>query len=120
MSRPDKKLQAQWDAKLKKSGFEDAETKSGQLKAWHKLDIMRRFQHSDAATKMEYFVSAGRFLYDHKFESATDRAIWELHCQGMTLREILKVLQGSQVASKWKVHQIVLRLKKEMVRSWKE
>lgn len=115
-----KKLQADWDAKLKESGFEDAETRDGNLKTWHKYDVLDRFSREDGETKMEYFAAAGRFLHDYQFESLSERTVWQLHCEGLSIRQILKAIKDSKVKSKWKVHQIVQKLKAAMVNKWRE
>lgn len=115
-----KKLQADWDAKLKESGFEDIERNHTFLKRFHKDDMLDTFSNHDGATRMEYFAAAGRFLYDYQWESLVDRTVWELHCQGLSVREIARALKGTEVKSKWKAHQIVQRLKTAMVDSWRE
>lgn len=90
------------------------------MKRFHKADIIDKFKNHDGAIKMEYFAAAGRFLYDYKWESLLDRTIWELHCQGLSIREIVKALKGTKVRSKWKVHQTIQRLKTAMVDKWRE
>lgn len=89
------KIQAEWDKKLKESGFVDQEQRDGRLKSWsnkYKTGDPVRYQ-----AKEEYYRAAGQFLYDHKFERPVERRIWELHSQGMARLNIVKALRAEKV-----------------------
>lgn len=87
-------LQAKWNKKLEKSGFEDIETKDGLLKGISHADFFKaHYNQIDAQAKEEYYRNAGYFLYEHKFKTELERKIWELHVEGVGIREIVKILK---------------------------
>jgi len=128
------KLQAEWDKKLAKSGFDDIEDRAtGELAGnKHKLSLEsiaesmadaddggeaqgacsdpigsaihvlvtdqgRPGQHGcgpGPKATADYYRLAGHFLWDHQWNNSTkgDRAIWELHCEGLSYREVAKKL----------------------------
>lgn len=118
-SKEYKALQAEWDAKLKRSGFEDHEQRDGNLKRWHAHDLPARLSSVKFQVQADYYRSAGMFLHEHTFDSEIERAVWELHAAGATLREIPKQLKSSKVRTKWKAHQIIQKLTKIMVAKWR-
>lgn len=112
------KLQAEWDKKLAESGFEDAEQRDGNLKLWSSMLFKVHHNPTLYQAKEEYYRLAGQFLHDHKFVDDTERAIWELHAEGTSMRDIVMTLKpkGHKVY-KWKVQQIIRRLSEEMGRA---
>lgn len=112
-----KKLQAAWDKKLARSGFQDAEQRDGNLTRWHSYDFCHRYAADKFRAIQEYYEGAGRFLHDYSFKSELDRNIWELHSEGHGIREIVIRLRSKKV-SKWKVHQTIKQLAKEMTLRW--
>ncbi len=78
-------LKTHWYAKLAAGGFDDIEAADGRLKRWSNTFAKNasKFQN-----KEEYYRMAGRFLHDHKFKNATDKKIWELHSEGLSLDKI--------------------------------
>lgn len=102
----DKKLQAKWDEKLAKSGFVDIENKDGTMKQEiSPRTIAMALSQKDSLEN--YFEVAQDLLHSHLFETTLERAIWEDHCNGGSLR---------QAASKykrtiWAVRKIILKLK---------
>lgn len=108
-------LQKKWYEKLKKSGFEDIESSNGALKVWassyHKLRLSHNFEYKEA-----YARKAGQFLHEHKFSDSRDRHVWEMHCEGISIRETVKRLKKKNFkAYKFLVEEILARLKKEML-----
>ena len=93
-------LQKEWDRRLKESGFEDIEQRSGHLKKWSIKFTL------DAEIKMkakeEYYRMAGHFLHEYKFANAVERRIWELHCQGEGKLRIVKALRAEKLWYKQK------------------
>lgn len=86
------KLQKKWYAKLKKSGFEDAESDEYNLKVWSSVFFAHR-SISQIQAKQAYYQMATNFLVDYKFENERDKIIWEYHSNGMSVRDIGKVLR---------------------------
>ncbi len=86
---PDKKLIDKWYAKLKAEGFNDIERmdvegSQGTLKVWSHTQFSKyATRPEEFRAKQEYYVLAGRFLYDHKFADEKEKLIWELHSKGL-------------------------------------
>jgi O-methyltransferase involved in polyketide biosynthesis len=108
-------LQAEWDQKLADSGFEDAENRDGTLKVWASHFFAVRYNPTLFQAKEDYYRAAGSFLHEFKFANKGERAIWELHSQGISIREIVKILKkrGTKTHRR-KVHETLQRLAKEM------
>lgn len=119
-SKEFKDLQAKWDAKLKKSGFEDAERRDGCLKFYDSsyfTSVSRGISVDPTwfKSKEEYHRLAGHFLYDYKFDSQEERLIWEQHANGESIRDIVKIMKEKGFkAYKSKINGIVKRLVEEM------
>lgn len=90
-----KKLQAEWNKKLAASGFEDIEDSNGQLKGkWSgDSDIRNKYTELTYAAKERYYQLAGQFLNDYPFKTEKDRIIWEMHSEGISIRDIVKALK---------------------------
>lgn len=82
-------LKKTWYAKLKKSGFVDAESKSGGLNTWSN-NKFRDHNETTFSAKQDFYFMAGRFYYDHKFKSVKEKNIWKRYADGATMREIAK------------------------------
>jgi hypothetical protein len=102
-------LKSKWDAKLEKDGFVDIETSDGKLKGISHADFFKaHYNQIDAQAKEEYYRQAGYFLYEHKFNTELERKIWELHVEGIGIREIVKVLKKRNYkVYKRKVHELL-------------
>lgn len=107
-----KKLQSKWYEKLKKSGFEEIETKNDQLKKWHSHCFLVRSRGRRSARREEYYQLAGVFLNDHEFKTKTEMKLWGLHAQGLSIRTIASILK----MQKDKVHKIVVAFRELMLR----
>ncbi len=117
-SKEFKELQAKWYAKLKKTGFEDLEQNEYSLRLFHStyFSDSRRNDPQVVAAKLEYYRLAGHFLYDHKFENALERTIWQMHADGKSIRTIEKVLKAKgQAVYRDLINRILMRLDDEMV-----
>lgn len=86
-------MQKEWYRKLKDEGFNDIEQDENNLKAWHSHRFKVMYPKEIFQGYEEYYRSAGKFLYDHSFKSILERAIWELHANGMTITNITKTLK---------------------------
>ena len=92
------KLQKKWYEKLKKSGFEDAET--GPYLKQYSSRLFETNQHKMInnnntelyyATKEQYYRIAGHFLHEHVFQDPIHKTIWQEHSEGLSVREIGKL-----------------------------
>lgn len=110
------KLQAEWYLKIKQSGFEDIEdVKSPNefIKVWHSSYFQTRYSPNEFEEKREYYDRARAFLEDQMqgleyilFGKQLERTIWELHSEGLSLREIAREVG----VNKDKVQNIVKRV----------
>lgn len=98
-------LQAEWYAKLAKAGFKELEDPQGRLRNWHSFDLPRIHKQD----MQQYFLDAQTFLNEHSFESHRERIIWQMHSEGLFLREIAAALK----CSKDTIHASIKKLKKE-------
>lgn len=111
-----KNLQRKWYDKLDKKEFKDIEYK-GHLKRSERFYALERYSNETAAVKEEYYRLAGHFLYDFSFETALERAIWELHSTGLSVRKIVTALKKRRFhVYRRKVDEIVRKLAAEMIK----
>lgn len=93
---------AEWDAKLKDSGFEDIETPGGLLATDVRTDA-----NSVLATRgvevESYYRMAREWLDRYQFPAELDRRIWALHCEGKTQREIARLVFSSLRPVNWSI-----------------
>ncbi len=86
-------LQAEWDQKLKESGFVDCEQRDEHLKVWS-MRVALHHSDSQREAKEEYYRAAGHFLYDYPFSDPAERRIWELHCEGVSKLKTLAIMKS--------------------------
>jgi len=101
-----KDLQSIWYKKLKDNGFndiEDTSTEGRLLKSWHS------FRYKEDEEKTVYYEKAHDILNSHHFKKEEYRAIWEMHCEGLSEREISERLKSFKKS--W-VHTIIARTAK--------
>lgn len=109
-----KKVKALWYKKLRDSGFEDAESDEFNLKVWS-LKFTTPKTVRDWQAKTEYYYMANHFLNNYKFEAPLDKVIWEYHTNGISVREIAKLLKKVKIkADRNSVWLIVKKLKSAM------
>jgi hypothetical protein len=77
------KLQAEWYAKLKETGFTDIEA-SGRLP---EIDY-RNATIRDREAIQAYFTVAGAYVHSGHFEQNEHLDVWLLHAEGLSVREI--------------------------------
>lgn len=109
------KLQDKWYAKLKSKGFADIEDRQGRLKTWSTK--LFSYYKSDAwEAKRKYYQMAENFLNEYKFNTHLEKAIWTYHVEGISCRNISKLLKKLRLAtlSKTPVFDIIKRLRKSM------
>lgn len=114
-----KKLKERWYKKLSDSGFEDVEYDENHLREYDS-SITRRYDVHRIGPKAEYYRLAGQFFFDHKFENAREKAIWELHSEGLSVTAIAQKLKhkGFKAVTKTPVHVTVQKLAKEMLKQY--
>lgn len=93
-----KQLRKAWYDKLAKAGFKDSENLNGTLKMYEADHFKVRAKRHPGQTidREYYYTQATHFLNVHKFSSARERKIWELHANGAYYREIAKQLKISK------------------------
>jgi hypothetical protein len=114
-----KKLKERWYKKLSDAGFEDVEYDENHLREYDS-SITRRYDVHQIGPKAEYYRLAGQFFYDHKFDTARDKSIWDLHSQGLSVTAIAHKLKhkGYKAVTKTPVHVTVQKLAKEMLKKY--
>lgn len=119
-SKEFKDLQKKWYKKAEDSGFDDIEQEDGNLKRWDSYVFQRKYNKEQAEAKESYYRSAGKFLYDYKFEKKSQREIWRLHAEGLSFEKILKVLKKRfRKLTLWDVRHTIEQLDKKMKEEWK-
>lgn len=125
---PFEKLKAEWNKKLKDSGFVDIE-KDGRLIELHSHRFNRekhKYSFGGWEAKQEYYRLAEMFCNTYKFKTELDHVIWEYHTNGIGAPEISKILYKAKVAkmSQATVWLVIKRLEHEMkkmyLRGYKE
>lgn len=87
------KLKKLWYKKLAKSGFRDVEQDEDNLKLWSS-----RFARVPVLLgRQDYYIMATNFLTDYEFQSKIDEAIWAYHTEGISYRNIAKLLKKARV-----------------------
>lgn len=112
-------LRDEWYKKLKDTGFSDIEQNDdnpgkvgGNLKHWDST-VFSKGNHSAPgvfADRQRYFELAGHFLHEHKFTESSEKRVWELHSQGLSIREIARAIKKKSLA-KDSVFRIIKKLK---------
>lgn len=113
---PQFKAQAKiWNKKLIDNGHEEIEDFSlpdPPLKRWHALDF-KKVDLTDYNAKLVYFEKARAILHTHFFFSSLHRKIWELHSEGVSVREIARIVNQRKV-KKSTVYNILKQIKKDI------
>lgn len=107
-----KKLQAKW---YKKAGYKTEFNEFGYNA--HNEDgrhYYNQYGHQEFATKQRYYELAGQFIYGYSFKDNTDKRVWTLHSEGITIRQIAETLK----LSKSLVHRTIKHLKEEMIKQY--
>jgi hypothetical protein len=108
-------VQKKWYKKLKDEGFKDIEYHDQSLKKETQSKNSIRDPIKRAAVE-EYYYLAYHFLNDGNFETELDRIIWVYHTEGISVRNISKLLAETKVAkmAKTQVGQAIKRLEARM------
>lgn len=113
-----KQLQDFWYKKLKVDGFDDLEYGDDFIRS-AKPALLRKPQTSTIYQESieEYYYMATHFLNDFKFKSNVQRIIWEYHSNGISSRDIAKLLTKAKIRQppkKSTVFVIIKRLEQSM------
>ena len=111
--------------RLKKDGFEDIEKNEHELKTYSNVLTKSENNRRIAGPingKEAYYKLATWFVNDYKFKSNLEKVIWEYHSNGLSIRNISRVLQTAKVSSKTKdqIWFIIVRLRKAMFKFYEE
>ncbi len=113
-------LRDKWYRKLaKKTDFVDIEQDEDNLKQWSRGVFGRahnRTYQGGWQARAEYYQLADRFLLEYKFETELQKVMWEYHSNGLTDREIARVLKKAKIkkASHVTVFNTLRKLKARM------
>lgn len=111
-------LKSQWYGKLAKEGFVDIEDDQERIKKRHgsKFAEKRLYDETRHEAQVEYYQLAGKFLHDHEFDSKKDKAIWQLHSEGVYIRAIVATLKKKRFKTyKDEVHRTIQKLSEVML-----
>lgn len=93
-----KKLQADWYARIKEEGFNDAE-QGPYLKEWDSFYFQARHHPQSFSSHHDYYYWAEQFLNSFDFSTDTEKDIWALHASGLGYREIARDIESTQAHS---------------------
>ena len=96
------RLQRRWYRRLRAEGFSDIEygvengmlkvacreNRGGRLGAMADPQALEGYAPLEYEATVEYYSRAGEMLWHYPWDSARDRGVWHLHCQGKSLRQI--------------------------------
>ena len=109
------KVQAEWAAKLKQSGFNDLED-AADPDAYIQPEIISK--KSRYGFDEEHFELCQSILRDYPFREDLQRAIFELHAEGKSIREIEQWLSENSTKrlGRNRIHEIIKRIKEDFGR----
>jgi hypothetical protein len=84
-----------WYAKLKKEGFDDIEYGD-----WMRNGVSKSLLRSPEVVRsatQEYYYAANHFLHNYKFANRRDQVVWEYHTNGVSVRNISKLLKKVRI-----------------------
>lgn len=113
MSKEYVKLQKEWYAKLKESGFKDIEyTREVDGQTFNRVlfSDSRRMKAEDYLTQEAYWHRARSYYHRGSFDSHLQYGIWEHYCEGRTYREIVKLVGKSLAVVHGEIHKVKRRL----------
>lgn len=112
-----KSLHDEWMKKLKDSGFEEIEDVKSQdelLIRWDSSYFQARYSEETFQLKQEYFERARELSHRFKFSCWLEKAVWENHADGLSLREIVRKLRTKEnCLNKDKAAGFIRRIKKD-------
>lgn len=100
-----KKLKKLWYKKLKASGFHDIEDADNSRLKGGASGMKYQARYGEGVyqqTRQEYYYAAYQFLNSHEFDKERDRIIWEYHANGISARNIKKLLEKAGIVRFYK------------------
>jgi hypothetical protein len=89
-----KALFEKWNGILEKNGHKEIENFSlpdAPLKTWHNLK-WKNLDPNKVSDIQKYYEEAFELLKTYVFKTETHRRIWELHCEGVSVRMISRII----------------------------
>ena len=110
-------LQKKWYGKLKKAEFKDIERPDGTLELWTCSFFKTRYNETLFSAKEEYYRLASQLLHSHSFQDKKEMLMWQMHSEGISVRNIVKTLKAKKFkVSKDTVHAVIKRLANLMLK----
>lgn len=103
-----------WNRKLERSGhreIEDFTLRDPPLKTWEST----RWNSTDSIQnewRQQYYEMAESLLRLYPFKSKEHKRIWQLHCEGFSVRKIAQQLDRKKF-SKSSIQNVILRIKRK-------
>lgn len=114
-----KQLRKVWYDKLKAEGFVDIENTNTDYQDINVQSSQwaRKRYVEDVPARQAYYYMANTFLNEHEFVSSLEKVIWDYHSNALSYRKIADTLEKAGVKHhrRWKINQIVKRLKAIML-----
>lgn len=115
------KLRKIWYKKLSKvkdenypDGFSDIEFEDETLRIWS-TPFQRKKSIISGAAKETYYRHCRYFLNDHKFSTRREEIIWAYHSEGISVRDIVKLLKKVRIKmARTQVWEVINKLEKIM------
>lgn len=101
-----KELQKVWYEKLADQDFKDIEA-GNFLKEWDSNFFRNNFNQIKYDCTVQYYKKGRELLLTYPFENPHQRQIWELHCDGLTIREIARQVKSYR---KSMVHYVIEKI----------
>lgn len=104
----------EWYNKLKQEGFKDIENnheENSYLHVWEKHYFTNVCKPEKIDENKSYYEAASDFLNSHPFTTDEEKTVWELHADGLSLRQTAKKL-GKKIC---RIHKIIKKLKLSML-----
>lgn len=111
-----RRLQKTWYRKIKNDGFKDIESENGlSLKEWNSNFFKNRLVYIKYQCTLQYYQKGSEILQTYSFENQYEKKIWQLHMEGMTVRQIAKTLK-SYKKKKSTIHTIIEKIARTIKR----
>lgn len=110
-----KKLAELWNKKLEDSGHEEIEdfTLAEPPLKRNEASLFKSIDPTYYNTTVLYYAKARDLLNTFDFKTELHRQIWELHSEGVSVREIARALNQKKV-KRSTVHNVLKQLKREV------
>jgi hypothetical protein len=111
-NNPDfKKLFAFWNRVLEENGHEEIEDFNAKVPVLRSWECSRRNSIDPICreAKSSYFEMAQVILRNFPFPDQESQGIWELHCQGLSIRQIARRMKREK--SKNAIHKVILDIR---------